>query len=376
MADTWKGGTRTAPAVALLLALSMASGAAAASGPAGSARAPLNARVIWAHAGRAYLASNDPLPIQEGDLLTFQSGKKNVAAGTVGQVLDGTLAIVRMTSGSLEGVKKLDRLLLFAERPRLRPVNVLRIGIPSRSNLLFACATPSVRSPLPRAGFRGEAMSIRSFLLTRDTSDAETAMWPDTLRVRLFDESTDQEIALERGELDVAVFWPGELSTHMREDPKWRDLSYGARARGVLAAVPSEDGPGMLLADSLALYDLNSGSFRGDLLAWDPAARRTAAQPQPQGASRSQRFEVDRACPGWQALERALNQKAPPNQGSEHVIRVSYFGTPAQASAPAGFTFAIRCPVVGSPGLRKYLDTLGADAFAGMVDCAIARGGR
>src|SRR4029077_8015933 len=72
---------------------------------------------------------------------------------------------------------------------------------------------------------------------------------PDTLLVRLYGESADEEIALERGELDVAVFWPGELSTRMREDPRWGGALLGLRAHGVIA-VAALHGAGGARADA------------------------------------------------------------------------------------------------------------------------------
>jgi hypothetical protein len=157
------------------LALVLVAGPAGAESAGGAGPTELKAKVIWAHAGRAYLASNDPLPLTEGDILKFYDGKKVAAEGAVSSVLDGTLAMARLKSGSLDPTKKLDRLRITAEHPHLRPVDMMRIGIPSRSNLLFACGTPSVRSPLPRAAYRGEAITTRSFVLTRDKSDASTA---------------------------------------------------------------------------------------------------------------------------------------------------------------------------------------------------------
>jgi hypothetical protein len=339
--------------------------------------AGINAKVIWAHGGKAYVASAVALPIQTGDLLTFYDGKKVAAAGKVSDVLDGTLAIARLTSGSLDPSKKLDKLRIVSERPKLRPVDVLRIGIPARSTSLFACGTPSVRSPLPRAAFRGEAMSVRSFVLARDRSDPTTAQWPDTLLVRLFDEATDEEIGLMRGELDVAIFWPGELSTQMREDPKWKDFAYGARPRNVLSATLSRDAEGgFVAADTTALLTLNDEVFRGDLLPWDASAGHPLdVGDRAPGRGAAHRFEVDRSVPGWQTMERALRRGAPSSNSSSYAIQVALRGAAAMPPDPVGLTFAIRCPVVSAPSLRDYVHSLGPDAFAGMVDCAIARGG-
>jgi len=64
-------------------------------------------------------------------------------------------------------------------------------------------------------------------------------VWPDTIHVHLFDEASDQEIALERGDIDAAVFWPAELSTRMRGDARWSadvepDPDNGGRPRTLL----------------------------------------------------------------------------------------------------------------------------------------------
>ena len=351
---------------------------------AGSARAEpveLRAKVVWTHGGRAYLASTDPLPLVQGDLLKFYDGKKVTAEGSVSNVLDGTLAIATIKSGSLEGSKKLDRLRVTAEHPRLRPVDVLRIGFPSRSNLLFACGTPGVRSPLPRAAFRGEAINLRSFIMARDKTDTATSQWPDTLLVRLFDEATDEEIALERGELDVAIFWPGELSTQMRESPRWRDFSYGTRSRAVLTALLARDAADFPLApaDTSALLKMNEAVFRGDLTPWDRASGSAVAlQPAANALPPLHRFEVDRSVPGWQTLERALRggTNAPSSNSGSAPVRVTLLGASATPSDPALFFFAIRCPVVSAPDLRAYLRGLGWDALVSMVDCFIARGER
>jgi hypothetical protein len=348
---------------------------------AGAGPRELRARVVWAHAGRAYLASEDPLPLVEGDVLKFYDGKKVAAEGAVSSVFDGTLAIVRIKSGSLDPMKKLDRLRVTAERPKLRPVDVMRIGIPSRTNLLFACGTPSVRSPLPRAAYRAEAISLRSFVLARDKSDVSSGQWPDTLLVRLFDEATDQEIALERGELDAAVFWPGELSAHMREDPRWRDFSYGSRSKVVLSATLSRDAADSRLApaDTSALLWMNEAAFRGDLTPWDRASGSAVAltAPATNPPAPPHRFEVDHSLPGWQTLERALRGSGASSSRAESApVRMTLLGPSATPPDPIWFSFAVRCPVVSSPGLRSYLRALGPDAVASIVDCAIARGAR
>jgi hypothetical protein len=377
MGDTGRAVAGTVSGVLFMLLLIAGSARAESAGGAGATE--LRAKVVWAHAGKAYLASHETLTIVEGDVLKFYDGKKVAAEGTVSNVLDGTLAIARIKSGSLDQVKKLDRLRVTTERPKLRPLDVMRIGIPSRSNLLFACGTPSVRSPLPRAAYRGEAISVRSFVLARDKTDASTGQWPDTLLVRLFDEATDQEIALERGELDAAVFWPGELSTQMRENPRWRDFSYGSRSKVVLSALLSRDASDSRLAaaDTSALLWMNEAAFRGDLTPWDRSAGSAVSLQAPAAnpPAPPHRFEVDRSLPGWQTLERALRGSGATSSRAESApVRMTLLGPSATPPDPIWFSFAVRCPVVSRPDLRAYLRTLGPDAVASIVDCAIARG--
>ena len=66
MRDTGKsvGGAVVAALFVLLLV----------TGSSGAEPTELRAKVVWAHAGRVYLASSDPLPIIQGDLLTVYDG--------------------------------------------------------------------------------------------------------------------------------------------------------------------------------------------------------------------------------------------------------------------------------------------------------------
>src|ERR1700675_4107018 len=90
MADTGWAVIRTVASAILVIVL----GAAA----AGAEPTELQAKVVWAAAGRVYVASSSPLSIVEGDLLTFYDGKKVAAQGAVSSILDGTLAAVRLKS--------------------------------------------------------------------------------------------------------------------------------------------------------------------------------------------------------------------------------------------------------------------------------------
>jgi hypothetical protein len=367
MWNTGMDASRTAAAV--LLVLGMSSGSAAAD------PFPLRAKVVWAHAGRVYIASADSLPLEVGDLLTFQADLKTIASATVSAIHDGTLAIARVESGSLDRVKKLDRLRVFAERPPMRPLSVLRVGLPARATLLFACESPTLGLPFAPGEYRGDTLSERSYRFIRDFSVMVGAPpWPDTLLVRLFDETSDEEIALERGELDVAVFWPGELSTRMREDARWRDFMYGKCQHGLLVAtllLDREPG-GYSARDSATFVSMNEEMFRHDLALLSDY--RLGRRPE-----FSRRFEVDRACPGWRGIENFLNRaaKAHAEPGEPEPINVSFRGGTIDShvsyEGPSRVLFAIRCPVVCTPTLRPYVRALGPDALAEMLDCWPAR---
>ncbi|HKQ59108.1 MAG TPA: hypothetical protein VJY35_14705, partial [Candidatus Eisenbacteria bacterium] len=193
-----------APVALLVAALALASHARAAKAP--------DVRVVWAQGDRAYLAAPDSLAIAPYSRVSIAKKKRVLAGGEVVRIIDGTLAVVRFTSGSLAREKKLDKLRVEVEPPA--DPRALRIGFPSavRSHALLACqsvviaAPPTHRIEHDRSGYR----------LVRDAARPDASAWPETLQVRLFDDGADQEIALERGELDVAVFRPGELSAHLR----------------------------------------------------------------------------------------------------------------------------------------------------------------
>ncbi len=394
---------------------------------------PLNARVVWVHDQRVYLASPDSTAIEPGLVLSFVFRGKRIATGEVSQVYDRELACARLTSGSLESVKKLERLRLLAERPPVRPEPRLRVGCPSRgrSNLLFACDPVSVRPPLPDGAYRTDHSSEHSWRLIRESAISLRAPWPDTLLIRLFDDAADEEIALERGELEVALFWPGELSSRMREQPQWRDCPLGTRGRGVVATMGlgpegSDGPPAFAIPESLSLAMLNQELFRGDLAPWVDASMGPETSHAFSGsrASGGARFVVDPSIPGHQALERFLNRGERARSAPEGApqLRVFYLDAPIHAldslalgvadyvrssalppaltsradslaaeirrSAAAGqppapdrlrhsiadsmhvrFAFAVRCPVLCAPALRRYVGALGADAFADLLGC-------
>ncbi len=296
----------------------------------------------------------------------------------------------------------------------MRAMPVLRIGCPGgeRSSLLFDCGGGGLRPPLAAGAYRTDSLARDSYRMVRL---AALAPWPETLLVRRFGEVADEEIALERGEIDLAVFWPGEPSSHVRAGPRWQDPGFGSRSRGVLAA--RWGGPPGALPRA-AIDEL----FRGDLEPWpDSAGSAPRAEPpsQPSGAVQ---FVVDPPCPGRLLLERFLNRAAPDGAQQRPTVRLFYLDTPVAApdslardvlrylrngSFPPelgtradsleaeilrlaadrdpnamgrlcgrlreafGVTllFTIRCPLVCEPGLRPYLKALGPDTFADLLEC-------
>jgi len=333
--------------------------------------APVSAKVVLVREPHVYLALKDPVALRSGDLVTFRKRKRTMASGSVAHVLDGELAVVTLSSGSLTSVKKPERLQVLAERLRLPPLPKLRIGYPaaSRTNLLFSCPRVAFLPPLPAGAYRAEERRDRSSRLIRDPAVQLLAPWPETLLVRFFDDGDDEEIALERGELDVAMFWPGELSRHMRDQSRWAEAPYGTRARGLVVAV----GLGNATRDSIALAPdaatlerFNRVLFRGDLEPWrDPAAAARPFVPI--------RFEVDLACPGWREMQRLLDSASAPT--SARRARLSYLDAPIATldslRARPGVTplFLLRCPVVCGPELRSYVSALGAGALVDALDC-------
>jgi hypothetical protein len=391
--------TRRAGLVALCLA-GLASYAAAQS-------TAVDATVLLVRGERVYVALADSLALAPGDRLEFALRGRSIAAGEIVSVHQGVLAIARLTSGSLRSAKKrLDRVRMVATHPVERAAASLRVGYPSplRNPFCFACDRMSLREAWPARAYRIDASTDHSYRLLREPGVAADAPWPDTLIVRLFDESADEEIALERGEVDAAMFWPGELSRHVRDQPRWQDPLYGTRARGWFAAMwvagdSAEDSSGSRpFADDPRFASLNQELYRGDLAPFIPAQHRAASAPAPErGPSGPVRFEVDTACPGHSAMERLLNRGGSALAHSGRVTRVRVFGLDAPVDDPApatphapdelrtgpfardsippgervhvAYLFALRCPLVCTQRIRVTLNALGADALVNLFDC-------
>jgi hypothetical protein len=364
--------------------------------PVAAQPAQVDARVVWVRDERVYIVSSDSLALGYGALLTFLSHGKPVATGEVARVVDGELVVARLTSGSLARIKDPKRLRVLAE-PARGP-RLLRVGYPSRvrSTLFFACDQLILTPPFPPGAYRVEA-GDHLVRLIPTPGEQSRAPWPETLLVRQFDEAADEEIALERGEVEAAVFWPGELSTHMREQPRWKDFLSSARRRGCVAALwmgpPSDSANAEGLPGGSLLTSLNQELFRGDLdELWH--GRESASDTPPRiTAPHGVRFEVDPACPGWPVLERFLAraQGPPPAPDDRAVVRLVYLDSPlgppdsiATAAAQYGrsgpsppqprtqraeLVFAFDCPVLFDSRLRPYVRALGAKALVELFDC-------
>src|SRR5206468_809520 len=256
----------THPAAAAAFAAILAIGAPM-SGAAGSQ--PIPARIAWTARDRVYLASPDSLPLQVGDRITFRLRGDSVAAAEVTVVVAPEMAVARLTRGALLPHGDLQQVEILVEPPPLEPMYLLRVGLPgrARSNLIFAC-DPSLRPP---AGYRVQGSSRRGLLLVRNSAAVAGPQrpWPDTLQVRLYDETADEEIAIERGDLDVAVFWPGELTARLRAPPRSLVTLGGGRSRGVVAAIRTDRGPARdssaFVFPDRAAAALDGAVFRGDL---------------------------------------------------------------------------------------------------------------
>lgn len=192
-----------------------------------SSAAPIDAgvTVLAIRESRVYLEVLPSAALQNGLPITFLLGERTIATAVITRIYDSELAVATLSSGSLTGVANVQELRVTVDHHPTPPA-LLRVGYPSsrRATRDVACRRARLSPALETLGYRAVSRSDPQRLV-RDTSMTADAPWPDTLVVRFFDEAADQEIALERGELDVAVFWPGELSKHMRESARFRDLA-------------------------------------------------------------------------------------------------------------------------------------------------------
>ncbi|HET9951457.1 MAG TPA: hypothetical protein VFS09_06640 [Candidatus Eisenbacteria bacterium] len=175
------------------------------------------ARVLWVRETHVYLAAPDSGAPEEGARLRFEERGKRIAEGEVTRVVDSALVVAIVTSGSLRSVKKLDRLRVAIDAPLVLPLPLLRIGFPApgRMKAAMPCDRTRLVPPSPSGLYREEVAGERSWRLVRDSSVVVDRPWPDTLAIRIFEEATDEEIALERGDVDAALFRTGEPSRYI-----------------------------------------------------------------------------------------------------------------------------------------------------------------
>ena len=353
---------------------------------ASNARSP-SPSVVWTADRTAYVGSTVDGALAIGDSIEFIERRHTVATGSVASLGTGRLATVMIVSGDLAGVKDLKHVTVRAHRATLAPMNRLRVGFPSakRGTAFFACRSVELRAP---AGSFTARDSGATTIFTRDSSSTSVGPWPGRLEARRFDDVADEEIALERGEIDVAIFWPGELSAHMRNDPRWSERPWGLRARGVVAVEWSgTNDPSLSLRRSASdlFAELDHEAFRDDLTPLPsppgPVIDEFPSPPAPPESLASVRFEIDPRCPGHFELQRALDRLAPKRSTVvTRSARLIYLDEPiAQAragtrrGADGGLIdplFSMGCPVVSQPELRPFVrSSLGTYALVNLIDC-------
>lgn len=363
MRDT---GWRDAPRLAATCALIAMAGAGMSSCAASNAP-----RLLWAHSDHVYVALEPGDAASEGDSVRFEERGRPIASGRVAEVVRGEVALVSVPPESFDRVKRLDRVRVsFARAKRPRPPS-MRVALPAggRGNLLVSCAGPPGLPVLP-GDLRGYVLSdeekrMRPLRLRPDPHSVPPEGWPDTLIVSYFESATDEEIALERGDVDVAVFWPGELSRRVREDARWKDPPLGPRSRGIVAITGADFAPAGL--DSATAVAFNDELFRGDL-EWT-----RVHLPPPQGGPG--RVEVDPALPGAGTIREWLARRAGRGGSAGVAGRLAYVDGPRDAAPRPSMQplFLLRCPVACAPEWRPVIRRIGAGVFADMVPCASPR---
>ena len=346
----------------------------------------LKARVVWWQGDRIYLSVQDSLDLQVGTVLAFKDRQKTVATGEVLTVFDDNFVVAKLSSGSFGKVKRPERLLVQAEPQELRLPKKFRLGFPSssRANILFAC--DKLETDPHAAGSSAIRLSEHLYQLVNRPEIPDTASWPDTLLLRFFDDTADQEIALERGELDAAVFWPGEASLHIRDELKWAGEPAGLRSRGFLAALflvrhPSVDSLAAAIVTRDVMRKVNVELFRGDLGPCDPAVVDTLSNQIP-----PMRFDVDDALPDDDRIQRILDREWKSNTlaKASNWVRISYVDQPPDSLAiairvsgtakpvpPADVmcVYRIRCPILCRPEMRRYVEAMGPDRIVNLLRC-------
>lgn len=325
------------------------------------------ARVVWVTGADAYVATADSSRFVPGTRIALLSGDRVWARGEVVASL-GAVARVRLDA-ALPADTPLAALTAASEPPGRAAT--LRVGVPAsgRANLLVRCARTALRpEALPRA-YASEPLAGGARLVATDTL---ASPWPDTIVVRAFGDRDDQEIALERGELDAAVFWPGEPSARLRLTSNAR-LERGLRTRGglAIASAPADSSRARAAIGELAA--MGEGLLGGDLAPWPGAV--------PEASGAPIRWTADAALPGRAVIEGFLHRarSAPPRAAT--VVRVAWLDAAPDGDAARdaawrarGITpaFALQSAVVWSASRAADARRLDAGALANLFDCAPA----
>jgi hypothetical protein len=332
-----------------------------------------HSKVLWVRGDRIYVACPDGMTIDPTTKLTFRDRDKTVATGTVTSMIEGEFVVARLTWGSLDKVKRLDRLEITADPPEVRVPSLLRLGYPAsgRGHPLVNCPHPLPDTTALQGAYKAETVDVRSIRLVRYSWHTLSPSWPDTLLIRFFDEIADQEIALERGDLDVAVFWPGEASPHIRGAMGWQTGPSGQRSERYLAVVPwylgAPSNPPILSGQEKKIIGwLNGEMFRGDL---HPTHE---VWPSLKATGLPTRFEVDSSIPGHDSMERLLNGAIPSGARTAHIVRLDLRpvpprGTTVADSVPSGYYVA--CPILSVQRHRRYVAGLDPDALVNLFQC-------
>ena len=338
----------------------------------------LDAHVVWSRDAHIYVAAPDSGVLAPGMLLSVRRGERELARGRVTRLYEPRLAVMDIESGSLTGETRLEQLRVRGESTLDLRLTRVRVGLPARErrNLLFGCDAPSVAPTFANEHFQLDTLAAGALRMRRRIESPGLPVAPDTLEVTFFRDATDAEIALERGDLDVAVFWPGELSARMRNGERAAHVFPGRRARGVLAYVRSDADSVPLPPSDLAT--LNRIAFAGDLLLCVPADPPAGAATVPWAAAR---YRVDPAIPGARVLERALQRVS--RAAATRTVQLRWYDVSLEAASAPGATtagtdalprsatpaLAMQCVVVSSARAHTLVAALGASAFADLVVC-------
>jgi hypothetical protein len=180
-----------------------------------------------------------------------------------------------------------------------------------------------------------------------------------------YDDAADEEIAVQRGEVDVALFWPGELSPRLRTDPRWSSHpGVGERGRVVASWVGATADTGRLL-ERIDLVHVNDGLLNSELV---------PGPPPPYAGSPVREFpcRVDFAFPGWRVLEATIARDTKP--GAHPPIALHWREDWSGNSPPGERTlFRVGCTVVCPAPLAPVVLQLGLETLVDGITCGGAR---